>query len=87
MYSTEHVKFSDGAAATDTNRKKSRDNFLAVCFLKRSDLKRYRRLLEQLQERAYIGRDELPQTTVDIYDTLVRFSEKFNSVVERYRQN
>ena len=58
-----------------------------MCFLKRSNLKKYHRLLEQLQEIAYLGRYEYPQTTVDVYDILILFSGKFKSVGERYRQN
>ena len=34
-----------------------------------------------------IGRDEYPQTAVYVYDTLIRFLGKFNSVRERYQQN
>ena len=56
-----------------------------MCFLKISDLKRYRRLIEQLQESAFIGRDEYPQTTVGVYDILIHFSGQFNSVGERYQ--
>ena len=81
------MEFSDGAVATNTNRNKSREKLLAICFLKKTDLKRYLCLLEQLQESAYLGRDEYPQTAVYVYDTLTRFLGKFNSVGERYRQN
>ena len=80
LYSTEHVELIDGEVATDSDRKKAREKLLVICFLKRTYLKRYRRLLEQLQESAYLGRDKYPQTTVDVYDTLISFSGKFNSV-------
>ena len=60
-------------------------SYLTCVFLKRSDLKRYRCILEQLQESAYFGRDEYPQTTVGVYDILIRFSGQFNSVGERYQ--
>ena len=46
LYNTEHVELSNGEVVTDADRKKARDKFLAICFLKRSDLKRYRRLLK-----------------------------------------
>ena len=68
------MELIDGAVDTNTDRNKARDNLLAIYFLKRADLKRYRRILEQLQESAYLGRDEYPQTTVDVYDTLIRLS-------------
>ena len=78
LYSTKHEELSDVAGVTYADRNKARDKFLAVCFWKRSYLKRYCRLLEQLQESAYLGRDEYPQTMVDVYDTLIRFSGQFN---------
>ena len=87
LYSTEHVELSDGSVSANTDRKKLRDNFLAICFLKIYNLKRYLRLLKQLQESAYLGRYKYPKMTVDVYDTLIRLSGNFNSVGERYRQN
>ena len=84
LYSTEHVELSDVEVSKNNDSNQSREKFLAIRFLKRAELKRYRRLLEQLQESMYLGRDEYPQTMMDVYDTLIRFSGKFNSVGERY---
>ena len=80
LYSTEHVELIYGEVVTDADNNKEREKFLAICSLKIADLKRCRRLLEQLQESAYLGRDKYPQTTLDVYDTLIRFSGQFNSV-------
>ena len=46
LYNTEHVELSNGEVVTDADRKKARDKFLAICFLKIDDLKRQRSLLE-----------------------------------------
>ena len=40
LYNTEHVELSNGEVVTDADRKKARDKFLAICFLKIDDLKR-----------------------------------------------
>ena len=84
LYRIEHVELSDGGVSLMPTGRKQERSYLPYFFLKRSDLKIYRRLLEQLQESAYIGREEYPHTTVDVYDTFTRFSGQFSSVGERY---
>ena len=78
------MELIDGEVVTNADNNKAREKFRAIFFLKRDNLKRYRRLLQQLQESTYLVRDEYPQMIVDVYDTLIRFSGQFNSMGKCY---
>ena len=79
LYSVEHIE-ERGEALADSDKKISKEQFLAMCFLKRSDQKRYCHVLDQVQQRAYLGRDKYPKMIVSVYDTLIRFLVQFKSV-------
>ena len=62
---------------------------MAICFILRSDLDRYKRLLEDLKSLANLGRDGYPETLTEAFDLLVRESGEYDTVCtvsSRYRQ-
>jgi hypothetical protein len=53
------------------------EKFKAICYLKQSDKTRHGALLRDLQNGAYVGRDEYPTTTAGAYDLMIRRSGIF----------
>ena len=62
-----------------------KEKFMAICYILRSDVDRYGKLLEDLKSSANRGRDEYPITLTDAFDLLVRESGEFDTV-QSYRR-
>ena len=50
------------------------EKFKAMMFLKQSDKSGHGKLLSDLQDGAYVGRDEYPLTLAGAYDLMIRRS-------------
>jgi len=61
------------------------EHFKAMCFILRADDSHYKKLLDDLKNSAYRGRDEYPKTLIAAYDFLVRESGAFDSNNSRQR--
>jgi hypothetical protein len=62
---------------TKAERSAEEEKFKAICYLKQSDKSRHGSLLRDLQNGAYVGRDEYPTTTAGAYDLMIRRSGAF----------
>ena len=54
------------------------EKFKAICYLKQSDKNRHGVLIRDLQNGAYVGRDEYPTATAGAYDLMIRRSGVFH---------
>ena len=71
LCSPELVEAVDKTSITDEEREKEESKFKAIIFLKRSDPMRYGSFLTELQNSAYLDRDEYPVTETDALDLMV----------------
>jgi hypothetical protein len=66
-----------GQTPTVAEKLTEEEKFKAICFLKQSDKNRHGALLRDLQNGAYVGRDEYPTTPAGAYDLMIRRSGVF----------
>ena len=64
LCSGETIMDKVGTEPTDSERKIKEENFKAVMFLKQSDKLRHKKLITDLQDGAYVGKNEYPTTLV-----------------------
>ena len=68
-----------GSVATSVETATEVERYKAICYLKQSDKKRHGDLMDELQNAAYVGRDEYPTTTAGAYDLMARRSGVFSN--------
>ena len=68
-----------GPDPTDSEKNIEEDKFKAVIFLKQSDKARHRKLLTDMQDSAYVGRDEYQTRLAGAYDLMIRRSGSVNT--------
>ena len=68
------------ANATVAELHAEKEQFMAVCFILRSDEARYKILLDGLKRSANLGRDEYAATLTETFDLLLRESGEYDNV-------
>ena len=63
----------------------TKKKIMAVCYILRSDIDRYGKLLEDLKSSANRGRDKYHVTLTNTFDLLVRESGDFDTVRPAHR--
>ena len=81
LCSPELIEAADPMNITEVEREKEESKFKAIVFLKRSDQNRYGTFLTELQNSAYLNRDEYPTSETEALDLMVRRSGSFNTSV------
>lgn len=66
---------------TNIQIREEKETFIAICLILRSDVDRYKRLLEDLKRSVNLGRDKYPESLTEAFDLLVRESGKYNTVL------
>ena len=66
--------------ATDTEINIERERFMGMCFILRSHVGTYKKLLDDLKRSANLGRDEYPETLTEDFNLLVRESGEYDAV-------
>jgi hypothetical protein len=77
MLCSTEIMEKKGEIATRAEIAVEEEKFKAICYLKQSDKSRHGGLIRELQNGAYMGRDEYPPTTAGAYDLMIRRSGVF----------
>ena len=67
-------------AATALKLCEEKEKFMAVCFILRSELERYKNLLQDLKRSINLRYDEYSKTLTKAFDILVRESGEYNTI-------
>ena len=63
-----------------------KEQFMAACYILRSDDNRFKRLLEDLKRSANLGRDEYPKTLTEAFNLLMRELGEYDTVRQPYNR-